>query len=181
MKSIEKRPTELLNPIVNLYIMQSLVKGLPVFYAEKLIDSSAIGYIGAILIVMLILGAVIVARWLHNLETKQLLQIASVVTILASMLLLFASLKENTFLLMISYGSMGLAVGTAMSGVNAFAAQVTTRGDRYTSLAKLGMLTDIIRIVFPLLVSGAVILGSSNAAIILIIATTFIFLLFSSK
>jgi MFS family permease len=169
--------------------MQSLVKGfsvfyfvlLPVFYAEKLIDSSAIGYIGAILIVMLILGAVIVARWLHNLETKQLLQIASVVTILASMLLLFASLQENTFLLMISYGSMGLAVGTAMSGVNAFAAQVTTRGDRYKSLAKLGMLTDIIRIVFPLLVSGAVILGSSNAAIILVIVTTFIFLLFSSN
>jgi MFS transporter, FSR family, fosmidomycin resistance protein len=130
---------------------------------------------------MLIIGAVIVARWLHNLETKQLLQMASVVAICASVLLFIASLQNNLFLLMVSFGFMGLAVGTAMSSVNAFAAQVTTRGDRYKSMAKLGMLTDIIRIVFPLLVSGAVILATVSAATILIIVTTVVFLLFSSS
>jgi predicted MFS family arabinose efflux permease len=81
---------------------------------------------------------------------------------------------------MLAYGVMGLAVGTAMSGVNAFAAQVTTRGDRYKSLAKLGMLTDVIRIVFPLIVSTAVIFGSVTMAIIVILISTFFFLLFSS-
>jgi MFS family permease len=179
----------LFNPLINLYIMQSLVKGftvfyfvlLPVFYAEKFIDSSAIGYIGALFITMLIIGAVIVARWLHNLETKQLLQMASVVAICASVLLFIAFLQNNLFLLMVSFGFMGLVVGTAMSSVNAFAAQVTTRGDRYKSMAKLGMLTDIIRIVFPLLVSGAVILATVSAAIILIIVTTVVFFLFSSS
>jgi MFS family permease len=43
------------------------------------------------------------------------------------------------------------------------------------------MLTDIIRIVFPLLVSGAVILATVSAAIILIIVTTVVFFLFSSS
>lgn len=176
-----------LDPIVNLYIMQSLTKGfsvfyfvlLPVFYAEKLIDSTKLGYIGGLFIILLIIGAVIVSSFLHSLQTNRLLQISSFVSICASIILFVGALHKDIFLLVIAYALMGLSVGTAMSGVNAFAAQVTTRGDRYKSLANLGMLTDIVRIVFPLLVSAAVALGALSAAIVLIILAATIFFIFS--
>jgi FSR family fosmidomycin resistance protein-like MFS transporter len=76
---------------------------------------------------------------------------------------------------------MGLATGTAMSGVNAVAAHLTTKGDRYKSLAKLGMMMDIVRIVFPLIAAGAVTLGATNAAIAIIIVAALILLAFSTS
>jgi hypothetical protein len=81
---------------INLYIMQALAKGftvfyfvlLPIFFAQNIINSQQLGYIGAFFIAMLILGAVLVARWLHSLETKTLLQLSSVAAIVASSFLL---------------------------------------------------------------------------------------------
>ncbi|HSA83278.1 MAG TPA: MFS transporter, partial [Patescibacteria group bacterium] len=67
-----------------------------------------------------------------------------------------------------------------MSAINALAAHVTTRGDRYTSFAMLGVSMDVIRIVFPVLVSGAVILGNSSLAILLIIVACVILFFLSS-
>ena len=173
----------------NLYAIQVLVKGfsvfyfvlLPVYYAEKLIGSAQLGYIGALFIVLLIIGAVVVARWLHGLDTKKLLQGASLIAILATAVLLIGSLQDNLVLVIFSYGFMGLAVGIAMSGVNAVAAHLTIRGDRFKSLAKMSMLTDIVRIVFPTLVAGMVLLGASSAAVLLIIATAIVFLLLCSR
>lgn len=173
--------------LTSLYVMQALAKGfsvfyfvmLPVFYAEKLITSKEIGYIGALFIGLLIIGALVVARWLHGLETRTLLLLASFVSIFASIILMTGSINDNLALITVSFGVMGLAVGTAMSGVNVVAASLTKRGDRYKSLAKLGMLTDIVRIVFPIVVAGAVVAGASNAAIGLIIIASIVFLLFS--
>lgn len=175
-------------PLLRLYILQSLVKGfsvfyfvlLTIFYAEKLISAQALGYIGGLFIILLIIGAVIVSSSLHTMETKKLLQLSSLVSIIASFLLLFGAIEKNVPFLIISYCLMGLSSGTAMSGVNAFAAEVTIRGDRYKSLAHLGMLTDVVRILFPLLVSGSLLLGNTSLSIVLIIFATVIFFIFSS-
>ncbi|HXS15252.1 MAG TPA: MFS transporter [Candidatus Saccharimonadales bacterium] len=174
-------------PLLSLYILQPIVKGfsvfyfvlLTIFYAEKLISAAELGYIGGLFIILLIFGAVIVSRFLHTMETKKLLQLSSLVSLLASCLLLLGAIEKNVLFLIISYCFMGLSCGTATSGVNALAAAVTLRGDRYKSLANLGMLTDIVRIVFPLLVSGSLVLGSSRFAIMLIILAAGIFFIFS--
>ena len=42
-----------------------------------------------------------------------------------------------------------------MSTINALAAQFTTKGKRYKALAKIAMLTDVTRIIYPL-VAGAI-------------------------
>jgi MFS transporter, FSR family, fosmidomycin resistance protein len=174
-------------PLVNLYVLQALVKGftvfyfvlLPVFYAEKFINSTELGYIGALFIVLLIIGAVIVSGFLHNLKTKKLLEVSSFVTIFSSFALLISVLDNNIILLIISFSLTGLAVGIAQSGVNVLAASLTTRGDRYKSLANLGIPIDLIRIVFPLIVSGTVVLGYPILSILLIIIASLIFFIFS--
>lgn len=173
--------------LTNLYVLQALAKGfsvfyfvmLPVFFAEKLMTSTEMGYIGALFIGLLVVGALVVARWLHTLETRTLLLLASCVSIVASIIMLVGSLNDNLAFITLSFAMMGLAVGTAMSGVNAVAASLTQRGDRYKSLAKLGMLTDIVRVVFPIVTAGAVAVGASNAAVGLIIIVSVVFLLFS--
>lgn len=165
--------------------MQAVVKGfsifyfvmLPVFYAEKRIDSTQVGYIGALFIAMLIIGALSVAKWLHNLETKKLLQLSALLAIVMSITLLTSTFFNNIYLLIFSYTFMGLAVGTAISGVKVVAADVTVKGDRYKSLAQLHMFTDLIRITFPLIVSACILLGASSAAIFLIIFTAAAFFL----
>lgn len=168
--------------------MQALVKGLqvfyfvllPVFYAGGLIDSKQLGYIGGLFIVTLIIGAVLVAKWLHNLQTKLLLQISYLIATFSTLILLFGSIQKNTDMLTLAYALTGLVTGLGISGVKAVAAHVTVRGNRYSSLAKLHMMTDIVRISFPLFVTFSITLGSSNAAIILILTTTVILFFLAS-
>ena len=173
--------------LISLYALQALIKGqsvfyfvlLPVFYAEHRITTKSVGYIGALFIVALILGAVIVARWLHRLNTRQLISVSSLVSIAASALL-FLSVSSGTLgLLVLSYGLMGLSVGTAMSGLNAVAANLTNKGNRYKILARIGMLTDVIRITFPLLVAALVLHGASTAAVGFILLTSVLLLVFA--
>jgi FSR family fosmidomycin resistance protein-like MFS transporter len=174
-------------PLINLYALQ-IAKGfsvfyfvlLPIFYAEKLIDSSQLGSIGAFFIAMLILGAIVVAQWLHSIDTKKLLQIASVTAIFAAVILYIASTQSSVGLLLLSYGIMGLSSGIGLSATNVVAANFTQRGNRYKSFAKLNMIVDVIRIVFPLLVAFAVGVGASSAAILIIIFFACVFLFFSS-
>lgn len=168
--------------------MQALVKGmqvfyfvlLPVFYAQGVIDSKELGYIGALFIVMLIIGAIIVARWLHKLQTKLLLQISFFVSAISTFILFFGALQNNAYILTIAYMLTGLVVGLSMSGVKAVAADVTVKGNRYSSLAKLHMMTDIVRISFPLIVTFSIALGSSSIAIILIVAANVILIFLAS-
>lgn len=172
-----------------LYGMQALAKGfsvfyfvlLPVFYFQKLITPREVGYIGALFIVMLIIGAVVVVRWLHILKTKSLLQLASLVSIVSSIILFFAMHQHNLDWLVLSFGLMGLSVGVSMSGVNVVAAHFTNKGDRYQTLAKLGMLTDLIRIIFPIIIAGLVSIKASNYAAVIIVFTSVLFLYFASS
>lgn len=177
-----------ISPLLNVAVLMGLGKGfsifyfilLPVFYAEKVITAEGIGIIGAIFIVLVIMGAIFVARWLHRIKTKKLLQLSSIFAIIASCILLVGVQQKNVNILFISYSIMGLAAGITMSGINALAAQITTRGDRYTSFALFGMSMDVVRIIFPVLVSGTVILGNSSLAIFLIIIAVIIFFFLSS-
>jgi FSR family fosmidomycin resistance protein-like MFS transporter len=172
-----------------LYIMQVLAKGFSVFYfvlltvffAEGMISSEQLGTIGAVFIGLLIVGAVFVARWMHHLETRTLLQLAAVVSVGASAVLFIAAQGRSLPLMVASYAVMGLSVGIAMSGVNAMAAALTRKGDRYKSMAKLSMFTDVARMVFPLLVAATVAVGASNGAVLLIVAAAAVFLGFTFR
>lgn len=174
------------NTFLKLYILQALSKGfavfyfilLPIFYAQNFITSSQIGTIGGSYIIALIFGAFMVARWLHTLETKSILLICSILTIISSTILFFANQSLNVSSLFLAYIIMGLAMGLGKSGVNAVAAELTTKGDRYKELAKLEMVMDLVRIIFPVVASVLVALGATFLATIFIVITAFIFLFF---
>lgn len=174
--------------IINLYILQALSKCfsvfyfvlLPIFFAKGLISTSHIGYIGAAFIVALIIGAILVTQWLHNTTTRKLLQLAALGSIIGSVALLASVWQASINWIALSYVIAGLSTGLAMSGVNAVAAASTTKGDRYNTLAKLGMSMDIIRIVFPAIVAGLVAYWDFRIAILLIIATAIYFLYIAS-
>ena len=169
--------------VLSLSLLVSLAKGftvfyfvlLPVFYAEKLIDAKLLGYIGAVFITMVILGALVVVRWLHKWSTKTLLRTTSWIALLATLLLLTASTLKNVPLIVASYMLMGLASGTALSGINVLIAEATVKGDRFKTMAQLTMLTDVVRIIFPLFVAGAVLLGRSVTAVLIILLANMAF------
>jgi predicted MFS family arabinose efflux permease len=172
-------------PFLNLYMLQALAKGLStayfillaVFYAKKLLTAAEIGYIGAFFIVLLIIGAVVVARWLHNLRTKSLLLMAATAELIASLLLLTGSISRQIILVSFAYGAMGLATGVAMSAIGALSASLTVKGERFKVFAKLWMLVDVVRIVLPVLITGLVIISGAPAAVGLILGATAILLL----
>ena len=174
---------------LDLYILTALAKGFPVFcsvllpvlYAQQLIDAKALGYIGALFIVFTIIGAIVVAKRLHNLDTRQLLQLAALGAIGASSLLFIAMTNQDIPLLTLAYAIMGIAVGAALSGVNAMSAHATTRGNRFKVIARLSMVADVVRIVFSLIVAGLVLIGASWAAVLLIVVSGFVFLFYASR
>lgn len=174
---------------LDLYILTALAKGFPVFcsvllpvlYAQHLIDAKALGYIGALFIVFTIIGAIVVAKRLHNLDTRQLLQLAAFGTIGASSLLFIAMINQNIPLLALAYAVMGVAVGAALSGVNAMSAHATIRGNRFEVIARLSMVADAVRIVFSLIVAGLVLIGAPWAAVLLIVVCGFVFLFYASR
>lgn len=173
----------------DLYVLTALAKGFPVFcsvllpvlYAEKLISAQLLGLIGALFITMTIMGAVVVAKWLHGLDTRRLLQFSAFGSIGASSILFVAMANQHIPLLMVAYGIMGLAAGAALSGVNAMVANVSTRGNRFKIIAQLSMVADIVRILFSLVVAGLVMIGMAKVAVLLIIAAAFVFLFYASR
>jgi FSR family fosmidomycin resistance protein-like MFS transporter len=170
-------------PPRSLYVLPPLAKGfttfyfvlLPVFYVAHIINSKQIGYIGALFIAFLILGAVAVVRWLHALETRSMLVGAAFASVLASSLLVIGSMRSDLPLIIVSYCLMGIVSGTAASGFTVLAGNYTKRGNRFIALAKLGTLGDLLRIVFPLLVTAAVAIGSRTGAVMLVLAVSIVF------
>ncbi len=173
----------------DLYVLQGLAKGfsifyfvlLPVFYAQHFISTKLLGNIGAFSIAMVILGAVAVTRWLHRLSTKRLLELSASGTILASCLLLLAVRAQSVWALSAAYGLIGLAGGMAISGINAVVAARTEKGQRFGAIARLSMLVDVVRIVFPLIVSGALLWANVTAAVVLVLISAIIFAIFVAR
>jgi MFS family permease len=148
---------------------------LPVFYAAHIISSKQIGYIGALFIAFMMLGAVTVVRWLHALETRKMLLGTAFVSMAACTLLLLGSRSSVLPLIIISYCLMGAASGTALSGLHVLSANYTKRGNRFIALAKLGTLGDVLRITFPLLISAAFAFGARTGAVTLVLAISVLF------
>ena len=169
---------------VQLSILHALGKGFSVFYfillsvlyARGMISDIQIGSIGTLFIVLVIVGAALVARWLHRHQTRTILIFSAWTSLLASSVLLLSVRYESALTLFVAYSLMGLSVGIAMSGANAVAAIVTKKGKRYHTLAKLGMLTDVVRIVMPVAVASALVIGSLESVIGVAILISLIFL-----
>jgi len=146
--------------IIYISVLQALLKGfsvfyfllLPILYADKVITAEQLGYIGALLIVGILVGALAVTYKLHVHHKTRLLQ-ASLALLFGATLFLFWA--HNIFLLATAYILIGLATGLGMSTINALAAQFTTKGKRYKVLANMAMLMDVSRIIYPL-VAGAI-------------------------
>lgn len=174
---------------LDLYVLTALSKGFPVFssvllpvlYTQQVIDAKALGYIGSLFIAFTITGALVVAKRLHNLDTRKLLQLAAFGVIGASSVLLIAMLMRNLALLACAYVVMGLAVGIALSGVNALSAHATTRGKRFKTIANLSMVADLVRVVFSLIVAGLVLVDAPWAAVLLMVLCGFVFLYYASR
>lgn len=175
-------------PFAVLYVLKVLSKGLsvfyfvllPVFYAEGLITAAQIGYVGAAFIAALILGAFAVARWLHARDSRDLLRISSTAVILSTGLLLLGALRDSQTIIIVSYLITGVVAGLVGPSVDAVMGALTTRGDRFTSIAKISATTDVVRIVFPVLVAGAVAIGASELAIALILVAVVTLLVFAT-
>jgi FSR family fosmidomycin resistance protein-like MFS transporter len=172
-----------------LSLLHALGKGLSVFYfilltvfyARGQISNAQVGYIGALFIIFVILGAGLVAQWLHHHTTRTILIFSACISVCANTLLLLTASSQSYLLLFIIYALMGLSVGTSMSGANTIAAHITKQGNRFNTLAKLGMLTDIVRIVLPLAVAGALAMGSIERVIAVIILVSLFFLLYTVR
>ncbi len=162
---------------INLSLLQTIVKGsgvfyfvlLPVFYEEHIVNKLAVGYWGGLFIFFLILGAFVIAKWAHRASVKKIMIGSSLLLILAAVILYAGYLVLSQSLLMCAFIIAGFGVGIGMSGVNTLAGHMTKPGDRYTTLAALFMMTDLARIIFPLIVSGAIYLGFKQIPLLCII------------
>lgn len=142
--------------IFYISVLQALLKGfsvfyfllLPILYATHIISAEKLGYIGALLIVGILAGALAVTYRLHIYRKTHILY-ASPSLLFGATILLFW--PHNILLLGLAYILIGLATGLGVSTINALAAQFTTKGKRYAVLAKISMLGDIIRIIYPLI------------------------------
>src|SRR6266496_1049700 len=172
------------NVDLRLYALPALAKGfsvfffvlLPVFYAQKYIASLEVGYVGALSIAMLVCGALIVTKWLHKLATKLLLQVSAWLGLLSVGLLYLGVASHSLPLFILAYSLSGLVVGLSMSGVNVLIAHATQKDNRFADLARVSMVSDVMRIAFPGLVVLALYVGGITAALSLIAFAALLFI-----
>lgn len=159
-----------------LYLLPFFAKSMTVYYfillapllANQVISPAAVGYIGALSIGALVMGALLVMGWLHRQSSRAIVQAGAWIA-LASSIILYAGIStHNVFLITLSFITSGFEVGLSMAGANAIVAAKTNRGNRYQILGRMSMLGDISRIVFPILVAGAIGLGGLPLAVWLI-------------
>jgi len=166
-----------------LYLLPVLAKSftvdffvlLPVLYAHKVITSAEIGYFGAVSIGMLVLGALVISRWLHRQSSKNILVLGASLAIISTVLLGGGLWLHALWLILFSYALSGMMVGFSMSATNALVANHTNQHNRYAILARSSMFGDLNRITFPLVVVLALRLGGLSGAIVvmLFVATAF--------
>lgn len=146
-------------PLIYISILSSLLKGfsvyyfllLPILYALHLIQAQELGYIGALLVVGILAGAFLVTYKLHTYKKESLLKISYLLLVCATLLLFQYQL---IYILSLAFLLIGLATGVGMSSLNALAAQFTFKGHRFKALSKIAMLTDLVRIIYPLIAGG---------------------------
>ncbi len=169
--------------IIFISILQAILKGfsvfyfllLPILYATNIIRAEQLGYVGTLLIAGILIGALAVTYRLHA-QRKSHVLFASLAMLFGATILLFW--PHNILLLGTAYMLIGLATGLGVSTINALSAQFTKKGKRYTALAKISMLGDVIRIIYPL-VAGAIYAAIGFVGLVYFaLLTVFIFAIF---
>lgn len=151
-----------------MYILKSISKGfsvyfsmlLPVLYAQGVISSFQVGYIGALMIASMVVGAFIVVHKLHQYETKHLLYGASVGIMVFAGLMIIGTYSKSDTILTIAFILCGGTIGILGSAVDTVTAGLTVKGDRYTMVAKIAALSDIVRLTLPIILAVALSLGN---------------------
>jgi hypothetical protein len=94
---------------LRLYLLPLLAKGftvdffvlLPVLYARKIISSVQVGYFGALSIAMLVVGALLISKWLHRKASRDVLLLGSGLAVLATSLFGAGILIGSTWLILL--------------------------------------------------------------------------------
>lgn len=154
------------------YLLPLLAKSMSVYYfvllppllAREFITASQVGYIGALSIGMLVIGALGVARW-HLITSKLLVQIGAIMSLLCIGVLAIGIASHNVVIIAMSFAFIGFQTGIAMSAANALTAKYTSRGNRFGIMARMSMLGDLNRIIFPLIVAGSLYMGGLTIAL----------------
>ncbi len=113
--------------------------------------ASEFGYLGAFLIISILIGAFAVSYKFHVYRKSTVLYFSFLFLVAGSVLLFW---YEALVCLSLVYIFIGIAIGLATSGVNALMAQFTSSGKRYQPFAKMYMFADTIRILYPLIAGG---------------------------
>jgi FSR family fosmidomycin resistance protein-like MFS transporter len=170
-----------------IYVLPLLAKSftvdffvlLPVLYAQKMIGSVQIGFLGSISIAFLVAGALVVSNWLHRWSSRSVLLLGSWLSLASVLLLAGGIISRQLWLLYIAYSLAGLLVGFSISATNALVAAYTDRGNRFATLARMSMLGDLNRIAFPLVVAAALAVSGLNGATCVMGAMAVFFILAS--
>ncbi len=151
---------------------------LTVFYSRGFINEQGVGMLGALPIVLIIFGALIVAHSLHRFAIRSTMLFASSILVLGYINMVVAVNTDSIMALYGAYALSGLALGVLGSNINAFSAASTTKGRRYGVLSRIAMLSDIVRIALPAAVAFLVSRYSLIMAVhIFAIMTGLVFLL----
>jgi MFS transporter, FSR family, fosmidomycin resistance protein len=119
---------------------------LPILYAEGVIDSAQVGYIGAILIVGTFTTG-LVLTYLPDKFPRSYYLAFSLFLYLSSIILL--GLSQSTVMLIAAYFLIGAALGIGFIITDEIAAQISEKGNRYGAFANIAMYGDLIRIICP--------------------------------
>lgn len=156
------------SPIVYIAILTSLLTGLfymlflPILYTADIITAKQLGYIGSLLIIGLLTGAILVTYKLHTHHKKALLWLVFALRLVGTACLFW---YHSVGMLVLGYVLVGIGIGIGVSTFNALSVEFTSRGNRYGALAKISMLGDVIRVTYPL-VAGAVYAATSITGIV---------------
>lgn len=122
---------------------------LPILYATHLIGALELGYIGACLVAGTMVSALLLSFRPYKFKKVRLLHMSMLVLLCASILLFWPQYK---ILFSISYLLVGLSVGVGITIIDELAADFTTQGKRFGIFANMSMLSDTLRIIYPLIV-----------------------------
>jgi FSR family fosmidomycin resistance protein-like MFS transporter len=170
------------------YLLPFLAKSMSVYYfvllppllAGGYITSAQVGYTGALSITALVIGAISVARWPHT-SSKTLVQIGSAASLACVGLLGVGIAMHSVAIITLTYIIIGLQTGIAMSAANALTAAYTTRGKRFNIMARMSMMGDLNRIIFPIIVAGSLYFGGLTIALIVMSVMTVAYIIVANS
>ncbi len=121
---------------------------LPILYYEKLINEIQLWYLWSLLLTWVLAWSFLSAKYLQHYSAKHNLLISVSSFIVGSIALLF----QSDVITIIAYSIIGLGTGIGMSAVSKIQYAFSESSDRFTKLANISMMGDVMRITFPFIV-----------------------------